>query len=301
MKYQVKTAVGGKFKIVATRPDGTQRVLADWFDNMILDIGLNALMTTTGIMSQCRVGSGNTAPAAGQQALVTQIASTGTVTASASGNATSAPYYGWFRYTYRFAAGVAAGSIAEVGIGWAASGNTLFSRALVRNSNGDPIVLTVLSDEVLDVTYELRVYAPTDDVSFNVDISGETYACVLRASQVTGQKWQPFYAFIGNGAQGSPTPYAYSGDIAAVTAAPSGTSSSGTSAWAAYVAGSFERDFTATFSLNVANFGAGGVKSISLETLAIGTFQCSFTPALLKDANKILTLDCTATIARHTP
>jgi hypothetical protein len=301
MTYPLKAAVGGKFKIVATRPDGTQRVLADWFDNIILDAGFNKLMVDTNVMSICRVGSGTTAPAANQTGLATQVASTSTITESVAGNSSGAPYYGWNRRTFRFAAGVATGDITEVGVGWAASGaSTLFSRALVRNTNGDPITLTVLADEVLDVSYELRVYAPADDLAFNVTISGVTYACVMRASQVTGQKWQPFYAFVDNGAQSAPLPYAYSGDIAPVTAAPAGTSAQGTGAWAAYTNGTFARTFTATFSLNVANFG-GGIKSVTLETLCFGTFQCNFTPVIAKDANKIFTLNCTLTLTRYTP
>ena len=158
---QHETQCAGWFKIEATRPDGTRRVLADWFPNLILNGGLDRMGANPDYLSWCQVGSGSTAPVAAQTALVNRIAGTSTQQNNVSGAQASAPYYGWYRRTYRFAQGVAAGNLSEVGVGWATSGS-LFSRALILDGGGSPTTITVLSDEVLDVTYELRRYPGTE-------------------------------------------------------------------------------------------------------------------------------------------
>lgn len=301
MTTPIKSTVGGKFKIEAIRPDGTRRVLADWFDNLVLDIGLDRVMATGVAISHARVGSGDTPPVASNVNMEAQIAATATTAAAdASGNASDAPYYGWYRRTWRFAAGTAAGTIREVGVGWGAGANTLFSRALVTNTVGVPISLTVLADEVLDVTYELRLYAPTADVAFTFDMSGVTYNCVVRPSLVTSAQWQPRHVF---GVASTAIDMApYSGAInPLVTGRPSGTNTNGSSIAGVYAAGSFSRGYVASFALNAANFGPGGIRSCLVESYYIGTFQCSFDPPIYKDANKVLSLDFTYTIARHTP
>jgi len=67
-------------------------------------------------------------------------------------------------FRYRFNPGEATGNISELGIyiGYG-SGNRLFSRALVRDSQGNPATITVLSDEYLDVYWE-----------FTLEVAGRT-------------------------------------------------------------------------------------------------------------------------------
>ena len=62
----------------------------------------------------------------------------------------------------RFAVGTATGNITEVGIGWITDfasvpdNHRVFSRALIQDVDGDPVTITVLADESLDVYYRLR-------------------------------------------------------------------------------------------------------------------------------------------------
>jgi len=99
----IKPTVGmaGRFKIEAIRPDGSKRVLADWFDNLILDAGLERLGTASAL-GTCAVGTSSVAVNAAQTSLQVLAASTTTQQAKVYGTQATAPYYAWNRTTYRF-------------------------------------------------------------------------------------------------------------------------------------------------------------------------------------------------------
>lgn len=293
MKMILKGQMSGRFKLDVIRPDGSKRSTG-WFDNLILDSGLNHV-GTKGIGSFAQVGSGSATPLAANTSLQSWIAGTSGQIGQTEGASPTAPYYGWCRRSFRFAAGVAAGNLAEVGIGWGNTGSTLFSRALIRDGLGDPTVLTVLSDEVLDVTYELRCYAPTADVNADIVIDGVTYATVTRAIGVTSAAQWGTAGMLNYGSQsaGAPNGYAYDGDLAAVTAdAPDGTFI-GVLAGSilAYSNNSLKRRVKVTAALDVANT-PGGIKSVLWYNSwpYAGNYQTSFTPKIPKDNTKVLTL-----------
>lgn len=292
---QHETQCAGWFKIEAIRPDGTRRVLADWFPNLILDGGLDRMGANANYLSWCQVGSGSTAPVAAQTALVNRIAGTNTVQASSTGAQASAPYYGWARRTYRFAQGVAAGNLSEVGVGWATSGS-LFSRALILDGGGSPTTITVLSDEVLDVTYELRRYPGTVDLTGTVVLDGVTHNWVSRAAGVTTAG-----VWTGTGAMVLDAAQSFSGNIGAVTALnPSGTSGSLTATALAYSAGSYTRAATVSAGLGDSNL-SGGIRSIIVWSNVVGTsrYQIQFDPAIPKDNTKVLSLTIQHSWARR--
>ena len=292
---QHETQCAGWFKIEATRPDGTRRVLADWFPNLILNGGLDRMGANAGYLDWCQVGSGSTAPVATQTALVNRIAGTNTVQASVNGAQASAPYYGWYRRTYRFAQGVAAGNLSEVGVGWATSGS-LFSRALILDGGGSPTTITVLSDEVLDVTYELRRYPGTVDLTGTVVLDGVTHNWVSRAAGVTDQD-----SWSGTGAMVLDWASAYSGDSGDVTASrPGGTSQALSITALAYGSGSYTRAVTVSAGLNEGNF-VGGIRSILIGAYSYGSgrYQIQFDPAIPKDNTKVLSLTIQHTWARR--
>ena len=292
---QHETQCAGWFKIEAIRPDGTRRVLADWFPNLILNGGLDRMGANSDYLTWCQVGSGSTAPVATQTALVNRIAGTNTQLANVSGAQASAPYYGWYRRTYRFAQGVAAGNLSEVGVGWATSGS-LFSRALILDGGGSPTTITVLSDEVLDVTYELRRYPGTVDLTGTVVLDGVTYNWVSRAAGVTGA-----FSWAVAGAMDLDQAFAYNGDIGAVTAStPSGTSGNLSTTPLAYSSGSYTRAATVSAGLNDSNL-SGGIRSIMIKSNPDGTgrYQIQFDPAIPKDNTKVLSLTIQHTWARR--
>ena len=297
IKIDLHAQAQGLFKIEAVKLDGSKRVLADWFPNLITDIGLERMAENSGYFAWCQVGSGTTTPAVTDTALAERIAGSNTVATSSSGTQSTAPYYAWGRRTIEFAEGVAAGNLSEVGMGWATSGS-LFSRALILDGNGDPTTITVLSDEILQVTYEFRFYPKTTDDTGQVTLTGNiggTYDWIMRAANVTstfdatgwGVGTAGLSQFPTSNASGT---IAYDGNIGDITTSPSGSSSNASSkSPTAYSAGSLTWQFSATWDLDRGNF-ATGIRSVRPAYTGIGTYQVQFDPAIPKTNSDTLTL-----------
>ncbi len=302
----------GWFKIEALKVDAhgrpierSRRVVADWFPNLITTVGLNRIGEFADSMNHCRVGSGNATPQFTDSQLQTQVAATSTVQTTAETPGGTPPNYFLGRtQTYRFAAGVAAGNLSEVGIGWTATGASLFSRALILDGSLNPTTITILSDEVLDVTYQSRYYPPVADQTYNITITGVgTVGVTARAGRVTsntnyslgiGGIWSP-----GGGNAVS----AYNGAIGAVTGAPSGSGGSGSaSSNAAYAANSLQRNFSFTFGLNNGNL-AGGIRSLEVDlgqsSGNYGYMQYELNPVIPKLNTQVLTFNGTHSWTRR--
>lgn len=294
MILNIETPVCGLFRFEAFKVDnngheikGTRRIVADWFPNLITNNGLELLGTSGTWLSWCQIGSGNTTPAFADTALSSRMAGTNTRSADQSGTQSSEPYFVWRRNTYRFAEGVAAGNISEVGVGPSSTAN-LLSRALILDSSGNPTTITVLSDETLDVSYEFRYYAPPDDISGTITLAGIDYTFTGRASLVATNSTAGWS--IGATGQSSDAGVirATNGTIGSITGRPSGTSSAASVTTSGYSAGTQRRDGTATWALGAGNL-SGGISAVSAK-LGIGTYQFGFSPAIPKDSTKILTL-----------
>lgn len=174
-----KALCEGWFRIEKMKSDGngspiasTRTVVADWFPNLITDSGLD-LLAVTKYLRACHVGSGSDSPAISDARLKNWIGSTDTRFNQVS-DTNEKEGYGYTRITYRFEVGSAVGNISELGIAddYSKDKYTLFSRALVLDQDGKPTSITILPDEVLDVTYELRLYIPTVDNSGDITLSG---------------------------------------------------------------------------------------------------------------------------------
>ena len=317
--------LAGRFKVEAFRADadgneipGSRRVAADWFSNLITNAGLNELgananWTGTGtgqIFFACGVGSGSTTPAFTDTALVSQVARSSTKQADTNGVQGSAPYFGWRRITYRFAAGVAAGNLAEVGIFTAAASGICWSRALILDGGGAPTTITVLADEILDVTYECRNYPPTADVPWSATISGVSYSGVVRAQEVTGNSYTSLWApgqWVGSGTggvmvntgSGNAWCQAYATQtLGAITGSPAGTAfPAQTVTGSAYVSGNYYRDHTVTWDVTRGN-APGGIGSFRFLSI-MGSFQMSVTPVIPKDATKTMNINVRVSWGRY--
>ena len=295
---QRKLTLEGIYTLTVTGPDGQVRRKMS-FKNLILNSGLNQ-MGLGSIVSNAQVGSGSTAPVNTDTALQSFVALTTDQRDPEHGYSSSSPYFGWTRITYRFAEGTAAGNLSEVGVGWDYSPGNLFSRALILDSLGSPTTITVLSDEVLDVTYELRLYPPTADTTFTIDISGTSHVCVMRPSLVSSASWEPRYIF-GSGGTQSYELSCWTDNIGTQFEQPSGTSGGYTSGtYDDYANNSLKRRFVVVWDLDNGNFPEF-IKSMSLHQLypTMGTWQVSFTPRIEKDNTKMLTLPFEISWARH--
>ena len=295
----------GRFKLVASKADGSgRRELTDWFDNLITDAGLNSLGGNTNLISQCAIGSGSSVPAVTNTALDAQYAETNNRTGQ-SGASEAAPWYSWFRFRFRFAVGVASGNVSEIGI---VHGGVLWSRTLVKDPQGNSTTITVLSDEVLDVYYELRIFPPENDVVGNFSISDGTnttnHVATIRAASASSQYWaQGFFNGLtdpsSTGAQSS-----NGTDLGLVTGSfGSNTATQITSitnfdfSWFAYVNNSMKRRVRITLGLDAHNYAAG-IGGMDI-TLAFGKYQAKFAPSILKTNQMVLRLDFELSWARR--
>jgi len=298
----IQSEIAGFYKIEKLSVDAfgnaieaSREVLADWFPNIITDQGLNRIGTATWNLA-CQVGSGTATPLVTDTGLQTFIAGTTTVQSSVVSAQGSPPYYGAQTRTYRFAAGVAAGNLSEVGIGWLSTGSNLFSRARILDGSSNPTTITVLVTEVLDVTYEPRNYVPSVDVTGNFTVTGVgNIGFTARGASATDSLWAPV------GVHTYTNAIVYAGSIGAVTGIPSGASSAGATVTSpSYVNNSLERVFNYAFSLSQGNV-TGGISSF----LAIpgnnswGQFQFGFGTVISKTSAQTLTLSFRHSWARR--
>lgn len=294
--------VSGHFRLVArsARYKG-ERVLAD-FPNLILDSGLKRIASNLDSRGFVQLGTGTTAPAAGQTTLVNKTAS---INSSGPGGGTSyvagPPAYSQIILNYRSAIGGATGTFSEIGIGWADTGN-LLSRALILDGGGSPTTITVLGDEALDVFYTFRRYSMPADVTGTTVISGSSYDWTLRAADENAQAAN----YMLQGCWGTPAARGYGSDavLAPITSSPSSATSTGlTGMTVNYTAGNTYSDASVAFGLT--SNPSGGVKAASVgiahvnSGLARGGLQQVFTPAIPKNGTNILTLSYRQTLARY--
>jgi len=294
---ELHTEVEGWFKFEAISEDGTKRVLADWFPNLITDQGLNQMGTLATWLNACQVGSGSTVPAVSDTQLVTLVAGTTTIQSTVEGIQSTPPYYASRTRTYRFAAGVATGTLSEVGVGITATVGNLYSRALILDDTGAPTTLTILSTETLDVTYQCRYYVPTVDLTGSILLRTTTHDWTSRASYCTNTN---FWWYNGGGQAENTSLYSlitFTGGLTAAIGAiesfPTGTPYTGATAiWAAYINNSFYTDVTITAGLGIGN-NADGLGTLR-ACLGIGTYQIGFVPNIMKTSSDILVL-----VVRH--
>lgn len=292
--------LAGFFKFVATRPDGSQRVLADWFPNLITDNGLNrmATMSVGTLCSACSVGTGTAAPQASDTQLQARLATRNNDQQYSRINSTGgAPYWTETQRRYRFSPGVAVGNISEVGVGPDSYnspnnevGGSLFSRSLIKDINGNPTTITVLADETLDIFYKLRRYTDPSDVPFSINMGGTAYTGILRPSYLPSGGYEAMTPYEAGGSYYYGA-IAFDGDIGTVTEGPSGESSTGQQNGYVnlpYSNNSFYRDYEVTFGLDNGNL-ANGIKSVQSYT-AFDAIQASFTPRIFKNNSQVLKL-----------
>lgn len=276
-------------------------IIAEDHCNLITNSGLDALGSAGLLIAGCVVGTGTGTPVEGQTQLISQVGGTNIVQSNTSGSYPTPPYYAWIRYTFRFGAGIAAGNLREVGVYCSLSGYPLFSVANIVDSGGSPTTLTILSDEYLDVTYELRFYQNTTGSLLNCMLYGTNFTVTARPagieSSATGDTDRMNSSILGY--YSYQTTF-YNGAIGQITEFPTGSNYTiPTTSLTPYVQGSYERDWIVALGLNDGNF-SGGIQSILIRTF-VGDWQIGFSPAIPKDNFKTLVLNITLSWGRYNP
>jgi hypothetical protein len=256
-----------------------------WFDNIILNQGLDAMGTLSTWMNYCHVGNGTSTPVVTQTELDNHIRSSSPVgTLHAFGAMPTSPYYVYVRYKYYFSS--FAGTITEVGVG--SSSTNLFSRTLVVDHDGDPTALKVLSDEELEAIYELRVYPPTVDIVATMNVLGVLTVCTTRAYKVnaflnTREGW-----ILPAGAGDYRLSGIHNTQPLANMVTPGAYANSITGIAEAYENGTHYRDITFNFGNNDGNLSPG-IKYMVVK-LGWGTYQILFDPPIAKTVNHTLNM-----------
>lgn len=327
-KIGATMSVSGRYKLIR-RKAADESVVQEtaWCKNILTLYYFNQAMTTTGIQPLgCVVGTGNTTPAESDTSLDTFLAGTDTKQTQGAWtkNTTVSPRSTTLSITYRFGEGVAAGNVAEVGMTIATSPNSgtpIISRALVVDSGGSPTTITVLSDEYLDVVWDVTFYVPEDDTgSFNMDIDGAStsFDYTVRAIDMNSIRWGANVSnrnYIGayfpsvNGNFGS---HSVGRDCAASAVdtlvaydsamTGNGSTNRATSVAAdSYTADSKQRAYTVGWGLNVANISINSIY-ISLAGssdvgLGLGAFQVLLDPPVTKVSTKVFSFDFVLSLA----
>lgn len=273
-----------------------------WFRNIITNMGLDRMSGENGSVNTfmatgVAVGTGTNPPLATDTLLQTFRASTGSVLSTSQPYSGVAPYWSGTRRTWRFAQGAASGNLTEVGI--LINGATPFyvgSRALIKDASGNPTTLTVLSNEVLDVMYEARVYAQVGDVVTGpIAILDTDYTFTMRACNCAGGNFHQLVSAQGNSSSGgyrqSYRVRVWSGPIGPATGQPSGTQNDtgAVTTPATYSYGSFKRAHTFTLTTAQGNIT---IKSFQLlePNFPVAQWQFQIDPPFVKDTTKTLTI-----------
>ena len=268
--------MAGEFRCVVKKSDGSTKIDTGYQKNLILNQGLDFFGYDSGYMtSYCVIGSGNSAPAYSQNKLDAFLAATGT---------TGSPAYPVYKTDYdkvrdgnlykasvtnKYSFTNIVGNICEIGLASGYSSPTTYNlctRALIKDSSGNPTTITVLSGETLDIYYKLwRITDLTDkNTTLNVldGVGGSVaYNVITRPSYIGFNSGDYDHA---NRSIGIPAAYRMGaalnvkGDTGELTIANSAfnpVNSSGVSSitWSPYVAGSYKRQLTANATVNELN------------------------------------------------
>jgi hypothetical protein len=268
-----------------------------FYPNLITDVGMNALASSTisAMVANANCGTSAAAPAFTDAALGAEVA-TAVVGRTTVLNATynAVPEYWFLRNKYTFLETQANGNLAEFGLFSAA--HTLFVRQLLKDGVGNPVVITKTNLDQLIITHEYRVYPPTADVASVVVISGVNYDVVTRPCNSNSVfAWGQVGTF--GWAQYSAPAAVESNVLVTRTGSPAGGAVSGDGTQTAYVPGTFMLENKAVWEPADAVYttGIGMINSWSGDPTAGSSparlmFQNQFIPQIPKLNTQRLTL-----------
>ena len=301
---EFKIRFKGRYRLVVN--EGTEReVDTGWFDNIVTDIGLDRLAQATAaqVFNFSSIGTGTAAASASDTSLVAFVADSSNIVVDSQSNLGSPNYEGHMQVHYTYAQGAVVGNMAEVGLGWASGGGSLWSRARIEY-NGTPTTLTLISLDQLTVYYELTCTPVITDISGSVSISSVSHAyegrlassgqfmtALYNTLSSSGVEWAQIVSSNGNPTSQVCNSYEASSALGAITTTPTGTTEqSGSSSVGSYTPGTFHRDSTLTLSPSQGNL-SGGIGGLMLYYSADRMrFQYHFDVPIPKDNTKTLTL-----------
>lgn len=277
------------------------------FKNLVTDAGLNALgnSAASSLARYCRFGTGSIPPSVEQTSLISPIGVIKDYQRNiSSGNSGIAPWYNYRRREWIFNPGDVSGNLTE--IGFFNSGNfssaVMFSRALIKDELGNPTTLTILPDEYVYVTYELRAYVgDLTDVQAEIELGGITYNLNIRKYKINEDYqsiWGP-----DNSPYANNSPYVYAspeqagltGNVPYTTRVSMG----GSGTLQTYVSNSLKRSFVTTSSPSQANIPGGFNQILATGFSDYAGFSIFFDKMVPKDTEKTMSFTITTSWSRY--
>lgn len=289
-----KVGLAGRFK-VAKKKGSEVTYNGDWFKNLITNNGLDLIGQSSSRFNYCAAGSGNSAPTVNDTAIESFLGDKQSPSVTYQTNLSE--YYIAYIATYTFNIGAVVGNVSELTIGAGDNGTNIFSRALVKDGLGNPTSISVLLDEQLIVTWELRYYFNDADQSDTVD----GYSIVMRPAQVDFDSvWHTLTGVAGMSTSTINSGYAPSaytgGSLGAITGEPSGVRRIRTEVLnQSYASGTYQNTGTARWSPS--SF-AGTVSAFYVPFFPFGVWQFSVSPGIVKTSDDELEIDMTVTWGR---
>jgi hypothetical protein len=267
------------------------------FKNLITNQGLDRLAQNSSVFNCCHVGTGTTVPNVTQTALSNFLAASPFSVNTTRTYGTSPDYVIKNTIIYQFAQGTVVGNLTEIGIAWAATGPVLFSRALIVDGANNPTTFTVLADEQLEVTYQIWLYPPVNDVATTQNINGSPVNIVIRPAYVLNDGFKLMQYNFGVVNASIVSARAYTGGKIPIiqTSAPAGNLTDGTSSSATYVAGSYERNCSSSWNVNQGN---AAIKTV-IFAYQMATFQVEYQTPITKTNTQTLVLPSKLTWGRR--
>ena len=150
----------GEVKVIVKRADDTVRLDTGFFPNVITNLGLDAIGDDHNLFTFCAVGGGNSKPLNTNTKLDNFLAAGSQISSESKYDydpVRDTEFYKCSRTVgYRFE-GLDNKNISEVGLvgDYRPELHSAFTRTLIKNSAGEPTVITVLSGEILELQYRL--------------------------------------------------------------------------------------------------------------------------------------------------
>lgn len=278
----------GEVKVIVKRADDTVRLDTGFFPNVITNLGLDAIGNDHDLFHYCAVGEGNSTPLNTNTKLDNFLAAGSQISSDSKFDydpVRDTEFYKCSRTVgYRFE-GLDNKNISEVGLvgGYRPELHSAFTRTLIKNSNGDPTVITVLSGEILELHYRLWqvfdlkdkdqvVTAMIDGVEVPVNVK-------IRLAGVGGAYVSGYWGYrnvVGQGVAYAESNYALfgTGEIGEITGRISGETSGSyiDMSWEAYQPSTYKRKFYVNTSITKA---VHPIRSFLFFT-GLGAYQVRF-------------------------
>ena len=261
--------MAGEFRCVVKRADGSTKIDTGYQKNLILNQGLDFFGggNSSDMMEYCVIGSGSSQPITSQNKLDSSI------TAYAKGSDFSSKYdYDASRdgnlyktnkvrkYTFN---GLNNVNISEVGLASQFSTSTnyyLCTRALIKDAQGVPTTITVLSGEILEIYYKLWAVFDTTDKTGQINLldgvgGSVAYNYKCRIANVGNALYAEIARYISFAANDNSAYLYYNNeDITTIGSMPSGAPATVSSYTVnPYNAGDYKKTYNLTYGIDRAN------------------------------------------------